>query len=329
MAQHALEHGRLRGGTMTTPTGGPHTENGPWIVVGYDGSTTSHAALRWAVDEAAHRSCGIRIVYAIPPTMAVVPQFGGFDVPDLSVLDDAAAEIVEAAHAEVRAKAPDLHVETRILHGTAAPGLLAEAPDAVMLVVGSRGLGGFAELLVGSTGVQLASHAECPVVVLRPVDPKQAEGAQPGPNAGRIVVGVDGSPAADAALGFAFKEAALRGIGITAVHAWIEPTVDPRGPNGEPMASYVSADETQGTEVRLLEDALAGWTQRYPAVDVRESVLHADPVATLLAAASGATMLVVGSRGRGGFSSLLLGSVSHGVLHHATGPVVIVRHPAS
>ena len=187
------------------------------------------------------------------------------------------------------------------------------------------GLGGFGELLVSSTAVQLASHASCPLVVIRP----RAAGVQPSPGSasGRVVVGIDGSTASDDAVQFAFAEARLRGVGVTAVHAWEKPPYDVP-PSHDPLPPYLVADELATTESGLLAGLLGAWPSKYPDVDLRTEAVNGDPVEALVTRSPGATMLVVGSRGHGGFSSLLLGSISHGVLHHARCPVVIIRHPA-
>jgi nucleotide-binding universal stress UspA family protein len=306
---------------MSTDTSLPRKS----VVVGYDGSPTSVAALSWALEAAGLRGAGVRVVYAVPPTPEIVAQFGGSIAPDFAMAGEAGAQVLAAAVAEAHRVAPDIAVDTRVVYASASAALLTDTHEDEMLVVGSRGLGGFAELLVGSTGVQLASHARCPVVVIRP----QASGRQPEPGsgAGRIVVGVDGSPVSDEAVHFAFQEASLRGVGVTALHAWEKAPYD-RPPAGSDLPAYVVADELAGTEARLLADVLGTSTSRYPDVDLRQEAVNGDPVDALVTSSVGAVMVVVGSRGHGGFSSLLLGSVSHGVLHHARCPVVIVRRPA-
>jgi nucleotide-binding universal stress UspA family protein len=197
--------------------------------------------------------------------------------------------------------------------------------DAVSLVVvGSRGRGGFNELLVGSTSLHTATHARVPVVVVRG-DPTGAEG----PETGRIVVGVDGSEAAQDALKVAFEEAELRGVGLTAVRAWKSMFFDSAGGKGGTVPVQVEDETVVPRELTALHDSVAVWRTKHPGVDVREHVVHGDAAWALVEAGRGAEMLVVGSRGRGGFRSLLLGSVSHALLHHATCPVVVVRTLAS
>jgi nucleotide-binding universal stress UspA family protein len=189
-----------------------------------------------------------------------------------------------------------------------------------VVVVGHRGLGGFTGLLVGSVGVQVAAHAAGPVVVVRP------HSAAAGASAGRVVVGIDGSPLSRAALGFGFEAAARRGVGLTAVHAWTEPVST--GP-GDMLPLVYDADDVDAEETRLLAEALAGWAEKYPDVPVDRKVVRGRAAEALVAESAGAALLVVGSPGRGGFTGLLLGSVSQAALHHADCPVAIVRPPAS
>jgi nucleotide-binding universal stress UspA family protein len=190
-------------------------------------------------------------------------------------------------------------------------------------VLGRRGLGRFAELVVGSTSLHVATHGGCPVVVV-PL-PRRPETPVTGPEGGRVVVGVDGSPASVEAIGFAFDWASMHGVGLTAVHAWYSDYYDQVGGKGGAIPLSVEVELFQGDELRLLSEALAGWREKYPEVDVRQLVVHGHPAEALMDASVGARLVVVGSRGRGGFRSLLLGSVSHAVLHHATSPVAVVR----
>ncbi len=293
------------------------------LVVGFDGSQTSVDALHWALDAARLRGCDLQVVYAVAPTNEIGPQFGGYATPDLGIIERAAVEVLAGATAEAHRYAPDIRIHTRVIDAAPVAALLTDSATHEMVVVGSHGRAGFAELLVGATGVELSSHSRCPVVVVRP-----RTGA-PGPQAGRIVVGVDGSDLSIDAVGFAFEEASLRGIGVTAIHAWDKPPYDlPPGTAGA-LPGYVIADEFTGAEMHLLAESIAAWTSKYPGVDLRSTVVHTDPVSALVSASAGAELLVVGSRGHGGFTSLLLGSVSHAALHHAHCPVVVVRHRTS
>jgi nucleotide-binding universal stress UspA family protein len=290
------------------------------IVVGYDGSDSSGLALNWALQAARSRKTSVRIVNVVIPPLNPVPSHLGYIEADPAELRNAADQTLAAAVAAARSEASQVEVETRLVEGTAAAVLIDQSSDAELAVVGSRGLGGFSELLLGSTSFELATHAHCPVVVIR----TDSSTGEPGPDSGRVVVGVDGSALSTDALGFAFAEASLRGRGLTATHAWQAPFYDVPG-KGVPLPENVAATQFGGEEMQTLADALVGWKQKFPTVDVREVVVRANPATALVAASVGAELLVVGSRGRGGFRSLLLGSVGHAVLHHAHCPVAIVR----
>ena len=290
------------------------TSTGKPVVVGIDGSDVSNAALDWAIGSARAHHEGIVLVHAwsvpIPPS----PVSGAVPPTDATPFEDAAHRLAEAAAQRVRHAGID--VTTRVVAGPPAHTLLAEADNAALVVLGSRGLGGFSEMLLGSTSVQVATHAPCPVVVIRPHAPVPG-----GDEAGRIVVGVEGPGSADV-LEFAFSEASFRGVGLTAVHAWNAPSLDAPGV-GAPI--NLASDEVADEELRLLAESLGGFRERYPDVDVRQHVIHGSPAPALVTASAGALLLVVGTRGRGGFRALLLGSTSHAVLHHAYCPVAVVR----
>jgi nucleotide-binding universal stress UspA family protein len=191
--------------------------------------------------------------------------------------------------------------------------LVAESRQAQLVVVGDRGLGGFTGLLLGSVAVGLAAHAASPVAVVR--------GAAPSPD-GQVVVGVDGSPTSEAALAAAYEAAAARRVRLVAVHTWWDFLIDTT------LAPLLDWEAIEGDEHVLLAERLAGWAEKYPDVEVRRVVARDKPAHSLLQQATGAQLVVVGSRGRGGFAGLLLGSVSHSLLHHAPCPVLVVRAKA-
>jgi nucleotide-binding universal stress UspA family protein len=224
----------------------------------------------------------------------------------------AAAEAV-VRDALVAARDTVSECATEIILGSPVPMLRSFSEQAALLVLGSRGLGGFTGLLAGSVTVALTAHAHCPVAVIRDEPPAE----------GPVVVGVDGSPASEAAIGFAFEEAAFRGGELVAVLAWTD-AVFPVGPDGiqYPMIDWTPLAE-QAEE--LLGERLAGWTEKYPEVVVRRRIERDRPAQALIDAANGAQLLVVGSRGRGGFTGLTLGSVSQAMLHHAPCPIVVAR----
>ncbi len=199
-----------------------------------------------------------------------------------------------------------------VVDGSASSVLLAEARDAALVVLGNRGLGGFAGLLLGSVAVQVSAHADGPVLVVR------GESRADGP----VVVGVDGSELSQEAVRFAFEEAAWRGTELVAVHAWLYPT--PVGP-GDILPLVYDLDAFRDEEERVLAEAVAGWSERYPEVPVRRRLVRGSPGRALVEESRTAQLVVVGARGRGALGGLLLGSVSHAVLHHAHCPLAIVR----
>jgi nucleotide-binding universal stress UspA family protein len=284
------------------------------IVVGFDGSDPSDAAVRWAVGEARLRHLGVTLLHGInPPVMAGSIGMGMPATPEmLEQMQSGARDRLTQAAAGITGV--DVAVET-VLGGAAAVVVEASA-TAAMVVMGSRGRGGFRGLLLGSSSAQVAAHSDCPTVVVRTV---------PDDSATEVVVGVDGSDASQAALSFAFETASLHGWSLVAVHAWDFPAYDLIASPDLPVP--VPLSDVADSEVRLSAEALAGYRERFPDVDVREHLVHGPAVAALVAASPNAALIVVGTRGRGAALSALLGSVSNGVLHKATVPVAVVPPP--
>ena len=284
------------------------------IVVGYDGSPISREALDFALATAKPSKTPIEIVQA---WTASKPS-----AKDATDGSPAAETVLAEAIEYAKGAAPEIDVTGQLVPGDAVDALLQAAEHASIVVLGSRGLGGFSGLLVGSTGVKVATQATCPVVVVRP---READ-ATVGPEAGRIVVGVDGSATSQTAVSFAFEQAKLQGVGLTALLSLDIPYAGPPGPNRLTPQDVLMADEDTGTE--LLDHALTSWREKYPDVDIRSEVVPKNAAKALIEASPGALLVVVGSRGVGGIRSLLLGSVSHAVMHHVQGPIAIV-HPVA
>lgn len=284
------------------------------VVVGVDGSPSSLEAVEAAAREARLRRCGLKIVHAFlwpgmhaPGPSPLGPVGGGLH----SMVKQLLAEAVERAHA----RAPEVEVANTVVSGEPLSVLEVQSRMAALVVVGSRGLGGFTGLLLGSTAVHLAAHARCPVMVVRE-RPHPAE---------RIVLGVDGSPAGEAAVEFAFAEAALRGTGLTALHAWTPWTAQALPPQGPGMPYAYEAGTLADLEERVVAEATAGHREKYPGVSVEYAVVRGGARECLIEASRRAELLVVGARGRGGFTGLMLGSTSQALLHHAHCPVTVVR----
>jgi nucleotide-binding universal stress UspA family protein len=281
------------------------------VVVGVDGSSTSLAAVELAAREAALRRRPLHVVHACVWPLLDVPLEPPPGAPADAGVGRAAEQFVAEAVARARSAAPEIAVTGEVIVGAPAPVLLDCSADAVLIVIGDRGLGGFTGLLVGSVAVQLAAHAPGPVLIAR---------GEAHPD-GAVVLGVDGSPANDPAVGYAFESASLRMAPLVAVHAWTHPVST--GP-GDMLPLTYDPQEVRDDEQRLLAEALAGWRERFPDVTVEPVLPRCGPRRALIDAAATAQLVVVGTRGRGGFTGLLLGSVSQAVLHHAACPVAVV-----
>lgn len=294
------------------------------VVVGYDGSETGRTALDVGVREAARRKVSLTILHAYVLPVTPVPvgiEYSG--ETEHRVREAAEKQLADAVDWATMA-APGIEVTGELETLPAAEALIERGRTASLLVLGSRGLGGLGELVLGSTAIQVATHATCPTVVV----PPEERVVDAGPEAGRVVVGVDPSPSSDSAIAFAFEEAALRGIGLTAVHAWDAPFFDSPGGKGGVIPRHILHEDFAAVisqEGEILDASMTGWQDKYPEVDVRRVLVHQQAAAALIGASAGAELLVVGSRGRGGFTSLLLGSVSYKTLHRAHCPVAVVR----
>ena len=286
------------------------------VVVGYDGSPQADLAVSWAAAEAALRGRGLTIVHAILPSVAAGSLGAG-----LAPSPELIGQLETNAHDQLEARATTLRpldVLTSVTIGGPSGVLLEASETADVVVVGSRGRGGFASLILGSVAAQVAAHAACPVVTIRKA---------PADDAREIVVGIDATPGSEAALAFAFDEASRHGWTLIAVHAWDIPAYDllvvPNGP--VPVGLADVADE----EVRMSAEVLAGFRDSYPDVEVQEHLVKGPPVSSILTASTNPAMIVVGTRGHGPTVGALLGSISNGVLHKATVPVAVVPRPAA
>jgi nucleotide-binding universal stress UspA family protein len=295
-------------------------ELGRPIVAGVDGSAESTQAVRWAAAAAERRHLPLRLVHANHrPT-----RYHSIGRPYDQMLGSLSAQerrwLRDAAH-QAGAAAPSVVAHTALVAEDPVAALITESRTASMVVVGSRGLGGFAGLLLGSVGVALAAHAHCPVAVIRTATP-----TGPVPTTGPVVVGIDGTDNSLAATELAFDEAADRKAPLVAVHTWSDLPLEP--PFG-PGPSWPETTEVEIHERRVLAERLSPWTTKHPEVPVRRVVTRDKPAASLLAQAKVAQLLVVGSHGRGGFTGMLLGSTSQALLHHAPCPIIVVRpkHP--
>ncbi|MER5391098.1 universal stress protein, partial [Saccharopolyspora sp. NPDC002686] len=225
-----------------------------------------------------------------------------------------AEDAVRRTEAKCRTNHPGLEVTSEVVTGHPVEVLLRQSSAAQLMVLGARGLGGFADALLGGVSLGVATRASCPVVVVRKDVPVTV---------GPVVVGVDSSSCGRVALEFAFAAAARLGADLVALQAWHEESL---------LAAPLSPTDRDEVErnIRLsLNRETAHLREEHPEVAIREVVQHGHPVAALTNAARDARLLVVGHRGGGGFDGLFLGSVAAGVLHHAPCPVAIVRNAAA
>jgi nucleotide-binding universal stress UspA family protein len=295
-------------------------ENQVWraVVAGVDGSERGLQAVRWAAAEASRRHLPLRLVAAHAWPAGGLIGDPGLGVDYRAVLRDVVLGHLAVATADALQVAPELEVEQAEITGSPVPVLQGESARAEMVVLGDRGLGGFTGLLIGSVAVAVTAHASCPVIVVRGPGPDRTT-----PSPEPVVVGVDGSPTSEAAVAFAFEEASLRRVPVVAVHVWRDLLVDPT------MAPLLDWDALESDEREVLAERLAGWSEKYPDVSVRRLVVQDRPARALVEESGRAQLVVVGSRGRGRFHGMLLGSVSQALLHHAHCPVAVVRPTGS
>ncbi|MEU8298528.1 universal stress protein [Micromonospora sp. NPDC048909] len=293
---------------------------GEQILVGYDGSPDAAFALKWALDEASRSGRPVRLAYVFE-WLTVVGWLGPGVAPGAWPDETARREVeelVRRAAAEAAAAHPDLDVTGEVFDGPPALVLQEHSAQAALLVLGSRGHGGFGGLLAGSTAVAVTAHAHCPVVVLR----TPSETAPAAPSDGPVVVGVDGSDVSLAALGFAVERAAQRRVPLRVIRAWSPPEPPWRGPGG---GAATDADEATAAERDAVNGSLAPWRQSFPELAISVEVAAGGPASLLVEASRGAQLVAVGSRGRGGLRGMLLGSVSQQLIQHALCPVAVVR----
>jgi nucleotide-binding universal stress UspA family protein len=285
------------------------------ITAGIDGTEESIAALDWAAREAVRRDVALRVVHAWR-----FQPYEGIDAGDRDTQEGWARDAVDAAVRAVTGRHTGLDVSTEVVEGGSVDVLVAAAADAELLVLGSRGHGPVVGFLLGSVGQQVIAEAARPVVLVRAGDQATAEAS------GReIVVGQEGDPEDSAdVLRFAFETAAARGATVRAVRAWTLPPVFAYSPG-----SLKLLDEAGGLEPyekKALASALQPWRERFPDVPVVEHIEMGSAGQVLLSVTARAQLMVVGRRARRTAVGARIGSVAHGVLHHADCPVAVVPH---
>jgi nucleotide-binding universal stress UspA family protein len=276
------------------------------VVAGVDGSENSVRAALYAAEEARFRHAPLLLAFASP-------WRADDDPADFSsLLREGAESLLERAAATVRKSLGTAEVTTTVVDGYPVDALRDLSAEASLVVLGSRGVGGVAGLLVGSTASGVVHHARCPVIVL-----PEEDGDSPG--RGPVVVGVEGHPDDQEVLAFAVGEAASRGADVVAVHAWRDVTLE-AAVGG--LGPYVDWTGVEAAEQLLLAESVSGWRDKEPDVEIVERVLRDRPATALLDAAATAGLLVVGHRHRRALARL--GSTTNGVLHRARCPLGVV-----
>jgi nucleotide-binding universal stress UspA family protein len=285
------------------------------VVVGYSDSYSSFRAAQWAADYANLRRLPLVLVRALPSAVFFSPT-------DESTIEAAfRVQALAAAKGQIardvvtlRQEHPELVVSWRVRPGEAADVLVDLGTHASLVVVGATGRSRAGAMLLGSTATEVANHASCAVAVWREDTDSATRQTLP------VVVGVDGSPASELAVEQAFDFASMLGVRLVAVHTWIA--------NELPYPATVTPTGDEERELALLAECLAGWSEKYPDVEVLRVCKQASPGAELLARARDAQLIVVGSHGHSGLAGTLLGSTSQRLLHRSPCPVLVCRSKA-
>jgi nucleotide-binding universal stress UspA family protein len=274
------------------------------VAVGLDGSEQSLVALDWAIETAQLEGRGLHLVHAHGHRRSA---------------DDEAAQIISSARKRVAVAAPGLRVSAAEVDGSGESALIAASRQAAIVCVGAHGRGGLVSALLGSTALAVAASALCPVAVLRPPDLIRDV-------ARRIVVGVDESAGCHDAIGFAFSQADLRGLRLTAVHAWHASDRIGLGAAITPSDRWRTAI---GNEEAAMAESLSGWADKYPDVELSRVSIRKQPAAAILAAADDAALVVLGSRHPRPRPDLVGSPTVRRVLQDISCPVVVVPQTSS
>lgn len=279
------------------------------IVVGVDGSKDADLALAFGAEQAALEGRPLTLVTALAPAVAMPADPGGmrsmFHVDDLTASGEAVLREARLAAEEL---APGVTVHEVFLLDDPRRALLAATKQAAYLVVGSRGLGAVSRLLLGSVSSAVSRHAACPVVVVRP--------RPDGGTARGVLVGADATESSRATLEHAFRQASVRRLPLTVVHAYW----DARTPE---FLAHEVPDGIDETRVAL-SAAMAGLREKYPDVDVSTELARGLADEALVELSKEADLLVVGAHHGSRLSAIVLGSVASVVVEHAHCPVVVV-----
>jgi nucleotide-binding universal stress UspA family protein len=287
------------------------------IVVGVDESPAAKVAVRWAARDAELRKIPLSLVHAISPEIATWPNVR---LPaglarwqrdrGCRLVDDALKLVEEASQ-----HGGPTEVNNEVLPTAAVPTFVDLSKDAELVVTGCRGSGQWPGRLLGSVSSGVLRYAHCPVAIVHDDDPLTSH-----PSQAPVLVGIDGSSASELATAIAFDEASRRNVGLVALHAWSDTDV-----SAWPGIDWPA---TESTAEEVLAERLAGWQEQYPDVQVSRIVVCDQAARQLVQRSGDAQLVVVGSRGRGGFAEMLLGSVGETVAQMARVPVIVARESA-
>ncbi len=283
----------------------------PRVVVGVDGSALSRAAVVQAAHFASTRAMTLHVLHAFAPDL---PMLGFGALADRSLVTQHGEQLLRDGVATAHGAHPDLTVTSALHDGYASPSLIASSRTAALVVVGVAGNGLLSRTSLGAVAMQVLTHAHCPVLVVG-----HTTSAAPAPG-GRVVVGVDGSPASLTALRLAVREATVLGGSVEAVHAW-----QATGAGDPTLASASSWEEYVAGVQRVVDDAVTALGPEHPDVTVSVEVVRDDPLHALTGASEGAGLVVVGSRGTGGFEGLHVGSTALRLVGRSACPVLVSR----
>ncbi|HST81245.1 MAG TPA: universal stress protein [Kineosporiaceae bacterium] len=290
------------------------------VVVGYDGSEPAQAALAWAATEAQRRGHPLTVLYVLDYLGMIPSPMGPFGWPDVN--DEDVARIAKDGAELARKSAESIDISAVTQVAQVAGALIDFSQRAELLVVGTRGHGEFAGAVLGSVGFAVSAHAHCPVVVVRGESNASLSGRP-------VVVGVDGSSGSDEAVRYGADVAASAHSPLSIVSAyqtlastvWAEASYVDLEAKGGPVFDTVARESAHKVVAAAGEMA----RNAHPELTITEQVVEGLPARVLASAADGAGLLVVGSRGHGGFAGLLLGSVGHALIHNAPCPVTIMH----
>ncbi|KUN86409.1 universal stress protein [Streptomyces griseoruber] len=286
----------------------------PVITVGLDGSPESLAAARWAADEAERRRLTLRLLHAWPLLAPEPPRVA-------SEVDQNywAKRLVHTAQAELQARHPGLSVIGNLVPEDAQEALIKAAAESEMLVLGSRGLEAVESYFMGDVSLPVVARAGRPVVLVRAEPADEARTSAPG---GPVVVALKLHAPSDELLDFAFHSAAARGVPLLAVHGRSLP-LHAHTPWG---ADHAVTEEMTKDAHKELSKTLRPWHEKYPQVEVDDSIRLASPAKAVVQAAQGAGLLVVGRRAHRHGRGHHLGPIAQAALHHGRCPVAVVPH---